>query len=54
MESTKDITITLNEYHRLKQDSLFLECLDGAGVDNWAGYDEAQKMYQQYKEEEQC
>lgn len=35
------IEIQLDEYLSLKEDSLFLECLMGAGVDNWDGYEQA-------------
>jgi len=28
----------------LEEDSKFLGCLQGAGVDNWDGYDDAQEM----------
>jgi len=37
----KTITITLEEYNRLVEDSEFLNALEAAGVDNWEGYDEA-------------
>ncbi len=33
------IEITLDEYHKLKRDSIKLAFLDGGGVDNWDGYD---------------
>ena len=29
------------EWVKLVKDSWFLECLEGAGVDNWNGYDDA-------------
>lgn len=35
------ITITLMEYHRLKKQVSWLECLEDAGVDNWEGIEEA-------------
>lgn len=44
------ITIPKEEYESLKEDSLFLSCLEAAGVDNWDGYDYAIGMY---KEEDQ-
>ena len=37
------VTISKKEYDQLKHDSLFLECLQEAGVDNWEGYYEARK-----------
>jgi hypothetical protein len=42
MEET--ITISKKEYTELLEDQWFLECLKGAGVDNWEGYDEAVRM----------
>ena len=38
------ITIPKKEYDELMHDSLFLSCLDAAGVDNWDGYDYAREM----------
>lgn len=38
---TPMITITLKEYLKLKEDSTLLNALEGAGVDNWEGYDSA-------------
>jgi len=37
------VTITNKEYQQLLDDSLFLGCLIGAGVDNWTGYSDAQE-----------
>lgn len=37
--SEENITITLKEYKRLRKDSYILGLLEGAGVDNWQGYD---------------
>jgi hypothetical protein len=42
--SEKTITLSQNYYDQLQRDSEFLECLYSAGVDNWDGYEEAQKM----------
>ena len=39
------VTITQEEYDHLVDDSEFLGCLRGAGVDNWDGYDYAQSEY---------
>lgn len=33
-------------------DRLWLDCLEGAGVDNWEGYDYAQDAYKQYTDQE--
>jgi hypothetical protein len=42
MEET--VTISKKEYEQLQRDQRFLECLRGAGVDNWEGYDCAREM----------
>ena len=42
MEET--ITISKKEYESLLEDQKLLECLQGAGVDNWAGYEYALEM----------
>jgi len=34
------------EWEQLMKDSWFLDCLHGAGVDNWDGYEEAIDMRQ--------
>lgn len=41
MDNNETVTISKKEYESLLKDSLFLECLQGAGVDNWSGYDYA-------------
>ena len=38
-ESPLMVTITADEYDHLTRDSLLLDCLRGAGVDNWEGWD---------------
>lgn len=43
--SEDTVTITLKEYHSLRQDSNFLSCLEACGVDNWSGYDDAREMF---------
>lgn len=40
------------EYEELLDDSLFLNCLQNNGVDNWDWYSEAVEEYQQIKGEE--
>ena len=40
----KTITITKEEYDRLKKDSEWLLCLESAGVDNWVGIEAALDM----------
>ena len=33
------------EWKQIQSEIWFLECLHGAGVDNWDGFDEARQMY---------
>ena len=45
LDDLRDYTLILNtDLEKLEDDSYFLNCLDMAGVDNWDGYSEAQKM----------
>ena len=45
MEET--ITISKKEYESLLEDQKLLQALQGAGVDNWSGYDYAIEMMQE-------
>lgn len=45
MDNEEWITITKQHYDRLVASSDWLECLEAAGVDNWQGYDEAVRIY---------
>lgn len=45
MDSADTVTISKVEYQELIQDQKFLRCLEGAGVDNWDGYDFAREEY---------
>lgn len=38
------VLLSDEDYNQLEDDSYFLNCLDMAGVDNWDGYSEAQRM----------
>jgi len=38
------VTIPKSEYESLLEDSKWLQCLEGAGVDNWDGYDYAREL----------
>lgn len=38
------VLLSDEDYNQLEDDSYFLNCLDMAGVDNWDGYEEAQRM----------
>lgn len=46
------ITIPRKEYLELCDDSIFLNCLRNAGVDNWDGYDYAIDEYNLVNEDE--
>ena len=46
------ISITKAEYDALAADSRFLAALEGAGVDNWDGYDNAQDMLEEWDKED--
>lgn len=46
MSETK-ISITLAEYDQLEKDSLLLNALRNAGVDNWCGWDDAIEEYRE-------
>ena len=45
-ESEQTITITTKEYAELQDQMLWLECLEGVGVDNWDGIEYAQEEYE--------
>lgn len=44
-ENNEEITISKKEYDRLQDRDWKLSCLEGAGVDNWCGYDYAMEEY---------
>jgi hypothetical protein len=41
------VTMSYEEYEELVEDQQFLLCLQGAGVDNWSGYDYAVEDYRE-------
>jgi hypothetical protein len=45
------IEVELGEYFGLQDDSLMLQALMEAGVDNWEGYDTACESYKQMVDE---
>lgn len=45
------VTMSVADYEKLEEDSMFLNCLRGAGVDNWDGYEVAQEAFQEYLEQ---
>jgi len=48
-EEKEMVTITLDEYEELLEAQRFLDCLEGAGVDNWQGYSEAVAFFEEDK-----
>lgn len=48
----KTITILVEEYESLQEDSKFLTALENAGVDNWEGYDFAREIFREMEMEE--
>ena len=42
--NAKTVTISVQEYIRLLKAQAELDALEGAGVDNWEGYDLAMEM----------
>lgn len=47
------VTLTAEEHKRMCKDVNFLDCLRGAGVDNWEGYDFAlESFYEMYPEDD--
>lgn len=51
--SDQTVTISLTEYIILKEDSLMLQYLNEAGVDNWEGYSDAYQLFRGYSEDEE-
>ena len=49
--SAETVEITQEEYGSLVRDSIELQCLHAAGVDNWEGYDEAMAMFAEEMED---
>ena len=45
------ITIPVEEYENLCNDSYMLEVLKSCGVDNWCGYEDAMELYAEEREE---
>lgn len=41
------VNIPIEEYEELLEDSMFLEALSRAGVDNWDGYDYAHEIFEE-------
>lgn len=49
--SEESVLISKEDYQFLREDSLMLECLQNNGVDNWEGWDEAVREFNERKEE---
>lgn len=48
----KTITITIGEYEDLLEAQKKLDCLEGAGVDNWEGYDDAMSLMEEEEDQD--
>jgi hypothetical protein len=46
-EIKSHLLVAVETLEELKEDSLFLECLRMAGVDNWEGYSYAHGIYRE-------
>lgn len=44
--------LTQEHAEELEDTQLFMDCLEGAGVDNWHGYEYAQEAYREVKGEQ--
>ena len=44
-KSVESVVISKKEYNKLKKDSKFLDCLMELGVDNWDGWSDAWKLF---------
>ena len=49
--SEETVTISEEEYDRLIENERFLCALQGAGVDNWDGYSDAQDILEEWSNE---
>ena len=49
--SEETVTISKEEYDRLNENERFLCALQGAGVDNWDGYVDAQCILEMWNNE---
>ena len=45
------VTVSTKELEKLRRDSLLLECILDAGVDNWGGWDYALETFRERKGE---
>ncbi|MGG1659514.1 hypothetical protein [Brevibacillus sp. NRS-1366] len=52
-EKMEFVTISVEEYQQLQNDSYMLSCLEACGVDNWGGYSEAMQMFNEEEEDEE-
>jgi len=52
MIENNEIVLTNEAYNQLIEDSIFLDALRAAGVDNWDGYDIAQDMVREWNSED--
>ena len=52
-KKNETVTISKEEYDSLLEDQHMLQCLQGAGVDNWDGYDLAIEMMNEEVDEDE-
>lgn len=50
-KNEETVTISIEEYNELIDDSLFLCALMACGVDNWCGYEDAQDVHNDMQEQ---
>ena len=49
-KNEQTVTISIEEYNQLIDDQMFLEALTAYGVDNWCGYSDARKYFEELNE----
>ena len=52
IEGVASVIIPEKDYYELVEASRFLDALEGAGVDNWDGYSDAQEMLGEWDSEQ--
>jgi hypothetical protein len=45
------VLVALDYLKELEDYQMFLQCLEETGVDNWEGYDEANRLYRKVAED---
>lgn len=47
------VIVDVDRYNELVDNERWTMALEAVGVDNWEGYDEALRLYHQYKQQEE-